>query len=340
MSTEIKIVKYDEFEQKLDELKDQANFLPDVTTKEGYDKSKKIHTNLRKVENNIEKIRKDEKKYWLEGSRQVDAQAKALMEKIADFRLPHTEAYQELDKLKKEREQKRQDDLIARVEYIRNLPESMVDASSDEVLLAMEDMKKEECVGFDEFYEQALKARNKTRNELAKIFAYKKKEEAEAEELEQLRKEKAEREQKEREERIAREASAKAEAEKQAALEREKKAELNKIAAEKAAVEAEKRRIEEAEAAKVAAKKAAKLAEDRAIQAAEDARLAEVKRAEDEALRVKQERETREKNTRHIGNIRRQAKEDLIALGITEDQAKKIVLSIHSGGIRNITIKY
>ena len=234
---------------------------------------------LRKIENSIEKIRKDKKAYWLEGSKQVDSQAKALMSKISELRLPHTEAYQELDKLKKEREQKRKDELSARVEYIRELPEMLSDSCSDEILPAMEAMNTEECLDFYEFTQEALKARNATQKSLADLYARKLKEEQEAIELEQLRKEKAEREQKEREDRIAREA-------------------------------------------------------------AEAARLAEIKRAEDEALKAKQEQEKREANKKYIGKVRKEAKESLIGLGLSEKDSKTIVMAIHNGDIKNVFIKY
>ena len=338
--TEIKIVEYDEFAAKLEELKDTSNFIPDVSSDEGYDKSKRIHLKFRKIENSIEKIRKDKKAYWMEGSKQVDSQAKALISKIAELRLPHTEAYQELDKLKKEREQKRKDELSSRVAYIRDLPEMLSDSCSDEILPAMEAMNVEDCLDFYEFTQEALKARNKTQKALADLYARKLKEEREAIELEKLRKEKAEREQKEREDRIAKEAAAKAEAEKQAAIDRERKAEADKIAAEKAAIEAEKRRLEEAEIAKQEAIKAAEVAKRQAEEAAESARLAEIKRAEDEALRVKQEQEKREANKMHIGKIRKEAKESLMALGLSEKGSKMIVMAIHDGGIKNVNINY
>ena len=142
------------------------------------------------------------------------------------------------------------------------------------------------------------------------------------------------------------EARAKAEAErvereKRESLEREEaakrkaeQAERDKIAAEERAKvqaeEAEKRRIE-------AAAKAKRDAE----QAAENARLAEVKRQEDEAARVKAEDDAREANKRHVGSVRRKAKEAIMqCAGITEEQARDIVMAIHGGTITNVTIKY
>ena len=208
---DIKIVEYDEFANQLDHLAEVANFVADVSDKDGYDKCKEIQRKFRKLENSVEKIRKDKKAYWMEGSKQVDSQAKAIMNQIADLRLPHTEAYQTLDAEKKERERLRTEKLNERVEYIRTLPELLADSCSDEILPAMESMQTEECLDFYEFTELALKARNATRDALGKLYASKLKSEQEAEELERLRAESAKREQEDREERIRKDATEKAE---------------------------------------------------------------------------------------------------------------------------------
>ena len=40
MTEQFHIAEYDEFAAKIEEIKDTANFIPDVSTKEGYEKSK------------------------------------------------------------------------------------------------------------------------------------------------------------------------------------------------------------------------------------------------------------------------------------------------------------
>ena len=332
--SDFKIVEYDEFAAKLDELKDTANFLPDVSTDEGYDKSKRIHLDFRKIENKIEKVRKDKKAYFIEGGKQVDVQAKALMAKIEEMRLPHTQAYQELDRLKKEREAKRKQELEDRVAFIRDLPETMKDHSSDEILLAMESLNAEQCEDFYEYTQEALKCRNKSKALLADLYAATKKKEEEAEELERLRKEAAERAQKEREEAIRKEASEKAEREKQEAIERERKAKEAEIAAKQAAIEAEERRKQEA----IEAEERRKQAE---IEAAEKARLAEIARQEAEKKAEEEAERKRAKKPFHKSQIMGDAKIDLITqCELTEDQAKAVVKAICNGLISHTSIKF
>ena len=316
------IAELDEFKTGMAALKEKADFLPIADTKEGYDASKRIHLDFRKVENNIEKIRKDKKAYFIEGGRQVDTQAKALMAQIEALRIPHTEAYQAIDKAKKEREQQRVQAIEERIEYMRLLPESLADSSSEEVKQAMLMLESEECLDFSEFTERALKCRNESRSQVAALFERKLKQEAEAAELERLRKEAEERTRIDREEQIKRDAAAKAEAEAQAAK-----------MAEQAAKEAEAKAKQELAEAQERAKREAE-------EAAEAARLAEIQRQEQAEQAAKAEQAKREADKAHIGSVRKAAKESLMLQGLTEAQAKIIVMAINDGKIQNVSINY
>lgn len=153
-----------------------------------------------------------------------------------------------------------------------------------------------------------------------------------AERIEQERKAEAERQaqlkadQEERERRIAEEAAANAKAEAKAAKQR--------------AIEAETRAKVEAEQAELRRIEAEKQAKLNAEKAAEQARLAEIARQEAEAKSIADEQAKREANKQHIGAVRKAAKESLIAQGLSEETAKKIVLAINSGDIANVTINY
>lgn len=318
----INIVEYDEIRAGIDAVKDACNFLPDVSTKEGYEKSKRVALDHSKVLTRLEKLRKERKTYWLEGGKQVDAQAKSIKSELEAAIAPHKEAYKKLDAEKKEREAARAAELEGRVESLRNLPEDMRDSSSDEIMCAMAALDTEECLDFYEFTMAALEARNASKSKLAELYTQTKKREDEQAELERLRKESEARAQRDREEQIARDAAANAEREKNEAIEREQQA---KEAAEQARKDAEAVKAE---------------AEKRAKDAAEQARLAEISRQEAEAKRLKEEADAREANTRHVGEVRKAAKEAMMLLGASEEVAKKIVLAINAGGVPNVSIKY
>lgn len=144
----------------------------------------------------------------------------------------------------------------------------------------------------------------------------------------------------EREEQIKRETAAKAEAEKAAAEEAARQAKEAELAAKQAAIEAEERRKREAEEAEMRRIEQEKQAKIAAEQAAEQARLNEIARQESEAKRQAEELAAREANKKHIGAIRKAAKEGLILAGLTEEQAKAVVLAIHARKIPNVKINY
>jgi colicin import membrane protein len=139
--------------------------------------------------------------------------------------------------------------------------------------------------------------------------------------------------QQEYEAKLKAEAAAQAEKEKAEAIEREKAAQARAIRAEQLA----KQQAEAAEKSRIESEARAKQA---VIDAAEKAKQDEIDRqkAAQEAERIEQER--REANKRHIGKIRRQTKEDLILLGLSESIAKSVVMAIHDQKIRNLSIKY
>ena len=289
----INIVEYDEIRAGIDKIKAECDFLPDVSTKEGYEKSKRLALDHGKILTKLESVRKERKSYWLEGGKQVDSQAKAIKVEIEKAIDPHKSAYKKLDNAKKEREKARVTALEERVQFIVNLPESMQDSSSDEIMAAIEGLNSEECLDFYEFTMQALEARKASQQKLADLYWRVKKSEDEAEELAKLRKIQEERAQKEREDQIRNEA----------------------IASQQKAV-------------------------DDAEQKARDAAENERRRIADEAEQNRLESERRERDKKHVGAVRKAAKEAIMRLGVDETTAKALVLAINKGDIPNVSIKY
>ena len=349
--TEFKIAEYDEVAAELDKIKETSNFIPDASTDEGYEKSKRVSLDIGKVKTKLEKARKAKKAHFLEGGKQVDSQAKLIMAKLDDMQQPHMLAYKELGNLKKEREANRKQELQNRVDYMVNLTANMADAHSSEVQAAISFIQAEECLDYYEFTKNALEAKNKASVDLMALFTRKLKEEADAKELEELRKAQSLRDQQDREEEIKRQATEKAEFEKNAAIVREQEAQQRAIDLEREKLEAEKelaQRIEEAkvkheeqqakaESARIEAEKQAKINEEKA---AEQARLNEIARQDQQAKAEADALAKREANKKHIGKIRGEAKDALINLGLDEKQAKAVVLAIHSSEVPNVSIQY
>lgn len=321
--SELKEVQiYGEFEAKIAEVKEACNFLPDVSTDEGYEKSKRVSLDVGKILTAVEAKRVEEKSESLAYGKKVDSEAKALVAKLVAFQIPHKEAYKELDSLNKEREQRLKDELEERVRVIRELPEAMRDSDSTGVKMALESLQVEECLDFYGLTQQALIARNASKIALSAMFSTKLQQEKDAVELAILRKKQTEQDQKDHDERIAKEASEKAERK----AEEAKKAEL-------AAVEAAAEAVRQREAAAVQAQIDIDKAAEKATQ--EQIRLQKEKEAAEAA-----EIARKEANKRHVGKIRGETKDCLIALGIDEAMAIKVVLAIHNKKIKNISINY
>ena len=175
---------------------------------------------------------------------------------------------------------------------------------------------------------------------------------ADIQELEKLR---AEKEQTE--------AKAKAEADKlaaeQAQAKREQDIKENAIREQQAAAERQQRESEQAlqaERDKAEQQRSAAEAETKRLehekQQAVEAEKAKAKALADQQAKEKADREAKERearaeeerllaNKRHIGNIRRQAKESLMLIdGVDEALAKKIVLAISKDKISKVSISY
>jgi hypothetical protein len=338
--SEANIIVFDEYESRIDTIKEYADFIPDVTTDEGYEKSKRVSLDAGKLLTAIEKDRKSEKAFYLNGGKQVDSQAKSLVERIELVQLPHKNAYKELDKLKKEREETRKSLLRDRIEHIQGIAESVSLSTSTEIKKAIELLENEDCSGFEEYSELAIESKKVSLESLNALFEKNYKEENDAIELAKLKKEQAEREQKEREDRIAAEAKQEAEAEAAKAIKAKEEAKQSEELAIKRSEEAAKALIESEKAAKQAAIEAEKAAKVRAEEAAKAAKQDEINKQEAIKKKEAEELAKREANQKHIGNIRGEAKDDLIALGVDEKTAKQIVLAISNGKIKNVSIKY
>lgn len=329
-ASNVNIVEYDEFKAKLDEVKNACNFLPDVSTDDGYKKSKRVALDVGKLLTALEAKRKELKAESLAFGRKVDSEAKGIAAQLEAFQLPHKEAYKTLDNQKKERERLRKEKLELRVEEIRNLPEAMRDSDSEGVKMAIESLNCEECLDFYEYTEQALKARNSAKESLAVMFSDKLKYEKEQKELAELRRKQAEQEQKDRDKRIAREAAEKAE---QAAVEQAAEAVRQREAAEAKAKEDAKR-------AEAKARQDAIEAEERAKQAVIDAENRLKREAEEKAAAEAADLARREANKHHAKKINNEAAACFVTGGFTKEQAQNIVTMIAKKEIDHVVINY
>ncbi|PWE56802.1 hypothetical protein DEM27_10595 [Metarhizobium album] len=195
-----------------------------------------------------------------------------------------------------------------------------------------------------EFEEQARVAHKIALDKVKAAFEAHKRAEADRIELEKLRAEKEERDRAEaarlEKERIAKEAADREAREKAEYAENVRRQAEAAERAQKEAAERERRAVEAArlEAEQKAQAAIAKAeAEARAIKEAAE-------RAEQErqaaAKREQEEREARERDREHRGKIMSEAKQAIMAQGVKEDVAKKIVLAVIAGEVPHIKMEF
>ena len=188
-----------------------------------------------------------------------------------------------------------------------------------------------------------------------RLLAAARKREAEAAELARLRAEEAERArqeaarlQAEREARIAAEAAERAQRQAEERAAHAARAAAEQAEAERRAAEKQRREAEERAArAEAAAAEAERRAEAERIAAAERAERDRAAAVEAERRRVAQAEEAarqaeaaRAADRAHRGRINKAAADALVALGLTDEQARLVVTAIVAGGVPAISIRY
>lgn len=338
------VAAYDPFRAQLAELKEgNSKAVFDYRSPKGNKEARSHIFKLRQTKGAVERVRKAEKEESLNYGRLIDAQAKEIVCEIEAMIEVHEAPIRQIE----EEEAARIAGHQSRIQEIKSFinPDwaCMSSDSLNDSLHELELLEPDES--FEEFTAEAITAFKQANEYLLGLHAASAKREHDQAELESLRKAQVEREQKEREEKLLREASAKAEADKQAAVQAEKdkaerarieaeqKAERDRLAAENARLAAEAK--QKAEVAKLEREKIE--AQQRADNAAKAAR--EKIRLEQEAQAAESAR--REANVQHKRKINQEALADLIRIcKLSDQQAKDVVSAIAKSEIAHIKISY
>ena len=134
MSTEYDLTKFDKVMSDVKEIQEKGNFLPDCTTKEGYDASKRfvldVTTPARKA---LEKVHKEVKKPFWDACKMLDGKKKELMPVLEGIEAPHKEAYKAIDQAKKDKAQRFEDELNMKVEELLHYRNKVYGKTSEEL---------------------------------------------------------------------------------------------------------------------------------------------------------------------------------------------------------------
>lgn len=334
---------YNPIAAELEKLKSTyGTEVPNASTKEGYERSKSIASEMRSIRTALEAKRKEIKAPALAYGKMIDSEAKRITAEIEEIERPHLEAYRAVDEEKKRRKLAIEEE----IGRITRLPDTCFDKTPDEISEIIDDLA---CVSIDkETFGHKLQDAEyliptileRLSSEHAKSIERKveaERVEAERAELEALRArqaEQAERERKEREERERAEYEARiAEDARLKAIEEEK-------LRQQQAIEDAERREREAKAALEEAKRKAKEDADRAEKEKLLAIEQERERQREEKLKLEAEARAREEDRAHRAKINNEALQCFVSNGFSEEQAKEIVTLIASKQVHHVTIAY
>jgi hypothetical protein len=344
----LQIAEYDKFEQDFDAASESANFLPDMTTTEGYEKSKRISLDAGKVLTAIEKKRVEVKAPFIQKGKEVDAEAREKVARIEGFQLPHKQAYKEHDTKIKQRETDRVEYLRQCVSFIEaygNLDQNQTAEYLAGKLSELQAIEVDD--NFEEFGERADIFKASAIESLQLKFDQRKQYEDDQAELEQLRQDKIKSDRLIEEQRIRDEATEKAE--KKAQQEKDNEAERvqkDKDDAEKERQRAETEKQESLDREKETARKAkeaaalaksnakkADLVRDEQAREAKQRLIDQKKQAEADRIEEKKQAEIREQEAAEKATADAKAEQEAEASRITAEAKAREADKQHKGKI-------
>ncbi len=332
---ELVFIQGQDIDSTIEKIREQAKDLPtDMSIKKNRDEVASFAYKIARSKSAVEKAGAALSAEYKEIPKKIDANRRVYKEAFERLQEEVRSPLNQWEQAEKERVQ-RHEQRIESIKQNTDLGDDACSVSIGSAIDMLNDLVVDES--WEEFETEAHRVKSDRLKQLQDQLAKRLKYEEEQAELARLRLEAEERERAEREERIAREAAEKAriEAEQKANAEREK-AIREKIEAEQRELQA-RRDLELAEQRRIAAEKQAELDK---IEAAERAKQQEIERQQAEAARIESERLAREADKSHKAKINRQALTDLIAIGLSDEQAKAVIKAIVTGKVSNVSISY
>lgn len=325
----------------------------DVSTKAGRERIRATAHKISRTKAAIDKARLGLTEEWRNQIAKVNESGKEITAKFDDLRAEVRKPLTEWEDAEDARKQRCSDILtklasaatITLVDTVETVKARLDEVQAIEI----------EAAEFDDLTEQAMQRQEHAVAQLQLGLSRLEQEERDRAELQRLRDAEEQRKQEEAEraerERIAAEEKA-AEEKRVADAEAARKAEAERIERERnEAAAAATREAEEkaraAEAEREAARQAEIDAANERARVAEEARQAEAKRLEEERIEAerkaaaeKAEQERREADLAHRQKIMGEVKQAIMTCGVTEEQAKAIVLSITGGNVPHTKITF
>tara|TARA_R110000851_G_scaffold97771_1_gene211580 strand:- start:33 stop:1055 length:1023 start_codon:yes stop_codon:yes gene_type:complete len=130
MSEVNELVEFDKITAGIADIQEKGNFIPDMSTKEGYEASKRFVLDITTpTRTKLDKAHKVAKAYWVSGGKNVDSKKNEILNLLVDIQKPHQDAYKEHDQIAKDKKAKFEDDLQVKIDFFNNFKFESVGSS-------------------------------------------------------------------------------------------------------------------------------------------------------------------------------------------------------------------
>lgn len=338
------LTKFDKVIADVEAVKEKGNFLPDVSTKEGYEASKRfVLDNTAPMRKALEKAHKEIKSPFWDACKFLDSKKKDLLVMIEEIEEPHKLAYKERDAEIKRKKEEAERAVQTKIDWFDEVLNQAFNASSDQIEALLEDCQDFE-MDFDFFGKRIEEAQEKQADTISKLterltqqiqFEQTQKQQ---EEIARVQTELAEREAKLLADEQVKQAAIQAEIDAKEKAEREERQRIEREEAEKRHQEEMKLLTERQELERVEREKQLKLQAERE----EQERLAKVEQERIEAEKAEQERIERENELRksRTKNRNEAAKQIMELTGVTKEQAIAVCNEIASNKVTFLTANF
>lgn len=320
------LTKFDKVIADVDAVKEKGNFIPDMSTKDGYELSKRfVLDNTAPMRKALEKAHKEVKAPFWDACKFLDSKKKELITMIEEIEAPHKLAYKNHDAEIKRKKEEAEQAVQNKIDWFDQVLNNAFNASSEQIEKMLEDCQDYE-MDFDFFGKRIVEAQEKQADTISKLTDRLTQQVM----FEQSEKQRIEFEEKQRE-LEAREAKILAE-------EQAKKDAIN--AEHEAKVRAEReeaQRIEREQAEKRHQEEMKLLAERQEKERLERETQLKAQAEKEEADRIERENELRKSRTK---NRNEAAKQLMDLTGITKEQAVEVCNQIAANKVTFLSANF
>lgn len=163
------LTKFDKVIADVDAVKEAGNFIPDMTSKDGYEASKRfVLDNTAPMRKALEKAHKDIKAPFWDACKFLDGKKKELLTMIEEIEAPHKVAYKEHDAEIKRKKEAYEQAVQAKLDWFDHILNESFNATSEQIEKRLEDCQDYE-MDFDFFGNRIVEAQEKQADAISKL---------------------------------------------------------------------------------------------------------------------------------------------------------------------------